>query len=493
MMTMKNAGSGKNADSGMLRNGRPAARAAFAGSTFLFVFALLLASALTGAIGCGGGRAEAEGDDAQRAHGEDLHAEHAHAQDAHAGHAHGGDAEAISDLDRPIAELIAERCEHDMLTHACDECRYETGIVKVSADLIDADGPLALAHATLLESKEGETHVGEVRLNEERSAFVCPRVEGTVHSILVDVGQVVQRGDALYTVTSAGFSEAKAAYRKARAALRLADAEQERERDLYAKKISPHKDVLEAEAAREDAAAAAQAAREQLLACGMNANEIERLALAGAETGSGNSAGGEALTVRAPFAGVVLERRLSIGANIGPGDELLLLADTSEMWIATSLYERELARVTGPRPGSGSLAYVEVPAYPGRVFEGRLDRFGGTLNESTRTLEARVIVPNPGGLLRAGMFANVRLLGTGSERVLALPAEAVLEDEGRRFVFIPLEAPYFIRRPVSTGRAWEGWVEIVDGLSAGDAVVGQGAFTLKSDVLRSKMGAGCAD
>ena len=79
------------------------------------------------------------------------------------------------------------------------------------------------------------------------------------------------------------------------------------------------------------------------------------------------------------------------------------------------------------------------------------------------------------------------------EGPLAVPSEAVLEDEGRSFVFVRLEGPYFVRRPVAVEHSEGGFVEVTGSLAAGDEVVARGAFLLKSDVLRSKMGAGCAD
>ena len=197
--------------------------------------------------------------------------------------------------------------------------------------------------------------------------------------------------------------------------------------------------------------------------------------------------------MKAPFDGTVLERNLSMGALVEPGQQLLLLGDTSEMWVWTSLYERELAGLLREQAKGTVLAHVEVPAYPGRIFAGRVERVSGIVDEATRTAKVRVVVDNPEGLLRAGMFARVHLHGDGSEQALTVPAEAVLEDEGRAFVFVPAEPPYFVRRPVMTGRAWDEWVEVTQGLTDGDMVVSRGAFALKSDVLRSKMGAGCAD
>lgn len=391
----------------------------------------------------------------------------------------------ISDLDRTVESLMSDRCEHEVPTYQCDECRYEVGIVKVAPDLLDEDGPLQTTHAVRRTTEESVAHNGEVRLNEERAAYLSPRMPGTVRSILVDLGAAVRQGQVLFTVDSPEFGEARSAFLIAQASLKLAEGTAAREKDLYEKKVCPRKDLLEAEASRDGARATCQAARERLLACGLGAEEIAQLSSDGARA--------MALPVKAPFDGTVLERNLNMGALVEPGQHLLLLGDTSEMWVWTSLYERELPGLLREQAKGAVLAHVEVPAYPDRLFSGRVERMSGTVDEATRTARVRVVVGNPEGLLRAGMFARVHLHGNGSADALTVPAEAVLEDEGRAFVFVPAEPPYFIRRPVLTGRAWGEWVEVTQGLADGDVVVARGAFTLKSDVLRSKMGAGCAD
>jgi cobalt-zinc-cadmium efflux system membrane fusion protein len=171
----------------------------------------------------------------------------------------------------------------------------------------------------------------------------------------------------------------------------------------------------------------------------------------------------------------------------------MLLGETDRMWVITSVYERELALLIERQSREQLVAEVEVPAYPGRRFTGQVDRLQGTLDSATRTARVRILVDNPGDLLRAGMFARVHLLLPGQDEVLAVPPETVLTDEGRDFVFVRALPPYFMRRPVDVGRAWPGWVEITAGLAGDETLVTRGAFLLKSDVLRSKMGAGCAD
>jgi len=91
------------------------------------------------------------------------------------------------------------------------------------------------------------------------------------------------------------------------------------------------------------------------------------------------------------------------------------------------------------------------------------------------------------------MFANVRVFLPGDEEAVAVPKAAVLSDEGRSFVFVHHHGEYWVRRPVEPGRAWHEWIEVKRGLSGKETVVADGSFLLKSDVLRSKMGAGCAD
>jgi membrane fusion protein, heavy metal efflux system len=392
-----------------------------------------------------------------------------------------------SDLDRPLDELAAARCEHGIPMYTCDECRYEVGFVKVAPDLVGPGKGIELATLARQPLMDAREATGEVVLNDGRAVWLSPRAPGVVRGIRVDIGEKVMAGQILYEVDSMELSEARATFVTARAELELAQATFARESDLFGRKICPEKDMLEAKASLQRAGAAERAARERLLRFGLANSELQSLPQEPPGPDSG------LLAVRAPFAGTVLERALGLGALVNPGDRTLLVADTSRMWIQTALYEREVAAVLELQTRQDVRAEVTVPSYPGRSFPGVVERVAGTLDESTRTARARVVVDNPGNLLRAGMLARVRLLMPAVGDALAAPADAVLDDEGRQFVFVRWHEPYFVRRPVRTGRAWPGWVEISEGLSAGQEVVAHGAFLLKSDVLRSKMGAGCAD
>lgn len=394
----------------------------------------------------------------------------------------------VSDLDRSVKDLLAVPCEHKIPMYTCDECRYEAGVAKAGEEMFDPaqGGKLATMRAGSRPLGGGSDSNGEVRLNEERAVYLSPLAPGVVRSILVDLGARVRPGQALFEVESAEFRQAKADLLRIEATLTLAEATATRERDLHEKGVCPRKDVLEAEAALGQATAERSAVLGRLIAFGLDQQAIDQLLLGGAVSQSG------LMPVRAPFAGTVLERSLSLGAQAQPGDKLLLLADTSRVWVITTVYEREVAAVLRAQKLGPVQAAVSVAAYPDLTFKGHVEQVGGTLDEATRTARVRVVVDNPDNLLRAGMFARVQMLMPGASGGLALPEQAVLEDEGRSFVFVRAEGPYFIRRPVTTGRNLDGWVE-VSGIEPGAEVVVKGAFLLKSDVLRSKMGAGCAD
>ena len=393
-----------------------------------------------------------------------------------------------SDLDRSVQELKAETCEHRVPMYTCDECRYEAGVAKAGPELFDPGkgGTLATMKAGARPLAGGKGSTGEIRLNQERAVFLSPLASGVVRSILVDVGARVRAGQVLFEVESGEYRQAKADLLRAEAALKLSAATAARERDLHEKGVCPMKDVLEAEAAHEQARADRAAVVGRLLAYGLGRSEVDAL-----RDGRGDPQSG-LMPVRAPFAGTVLERSLSLGEQAQPGSRLLLLADTSRVWVMTTVYEREVPAVLRAQQQAPVRAAVTVSAYPDTVFPGRVEQVSGTLDEATRTAGVRVVVENPANLLRAGMFARVELQLPEAGGDVALPEEAVLEDEGRSFVFVRMEGPYFVRRPVRTGRKQDGWVEVT-GLESGAEVVTKGAFLLKSDVLRSKMGAGCAD
>jgi len=418
----------------------------------------------------------------------ESHDDHGHGKaDTHDGHGHGAEK---SDLDRPVDEMWKEKCEHDVLQYTCGECRFELGTVKLVPDLLAGKGKPGIVATGKTGSRkvaESRTFTGEVKLSEGKTVHVATPLPGVIRNVYVDIGTTVAEDAPLFEIDSHDVAESKGDYLKKVAARDLAKTSADREAMLFARKISAQFEVQEAQARLAGAEIEVANARSRLLRLGVPRAEIESLDPKSPETMSGY------LTVRAPRGGVVLERHASKGERVEPGKDLVLVSDLSEVWVWADLREHDVPSVLGKVNGGVKFdAEVRSPA-GGKQYRGTLDVLSGTMNEQSRTVKARIVVPNPDGRLRPGMFVNIRVFLPGGGSVIAVPKAAVLSDEGRTFVFVHKEGDYWIRRPVTLGKRIGDMVEVRSGLAAGQRIVTDGSFLLKSDVLRRKMGAGCAD
>ncbi|MBW2732524.1 MAG: efflux RND transporter periplasmic adaptor subunit [Deltaproteobacteria bacterium] len=399
----------------------------------------------------------------------------------HEGHGH--EENEASDLDRPVSELFAATCEHNIKTHECAECRYEVGVVKADASLFEG-GLLKKSRAEMRAVALPLELTGEVRFDERRVAHLSTQAEGIIKNVHVTLGDPVKRGQALVEIESVAVGEAQAAYLESRGMLTLAKRNHARLDSLRKEGISSEKELLAAIQGRDAAQIRTVAALGKLTRLGMTASAARALTQA-------NSKG--RLVLRAPSGGTVLNMHAVAGELARAETSLVTVGDNSALWVWADLYDRDIALVSREQAKQPLAAVVGVKAYPGEEFNGTVDFVSPSMNESSRTVKLRVAVPNPEGRLLAGMFAQVKVFISGDQQVLAVPSKSVLADEGRAFVFVHHEADYYVRRPVAVGRTFAGLTEITKGITGSEVVVANGAFLMKSDVLRSKMGAGCAD
>jgi cobalt-zinc-cadmium efflux system membrane fusion protein len=265
--------------------------------------------------------------------------------------------------------------------------------------------------------------------------------------------------------------EAHATWTQAQAELRIAEADFKRAESLNAEEIIPRKDFLRAQADRDKAAAAVRNAADRL-----------RL-LGGAQAASGSGVAGFAVT--APFAGTVIEKKVTLGELGSPSEPMFTIADLSRVWIQADLPEAALAKVR-----MGANAKVTVPAYPGETFSGRVGHIGAMLDKDTRTIAARIEVANADGRLKPEMFATATIEAGGDKRdVITLPDAAIVLLEGQPTVFVYEQGAYEARQ-VEPGERVGGRTLLKSGLKAGDQVVTSGAYALKARKLKSQLGHG---
>ena len=206
----------------------------------------------------------------------------------------------------------------------------------------------------------------------------------------------------------------------------------------------------------------------------------------------GGTTGGS-IALRAPMDGAVLVMHAVPGEVARTDESLLTVGDNTTVWVWADLYERDIAAVNRGQAAGQLAASVSVKAYPGEEFPGTVDLVSPAMDESSRTVKVRVEVGNPDGRLLRGCSPPSRCSCRGRTRRWRFHASRCSRTRGGRFVFVHHHDDYYVRRPVVVGRTWAGWVEIKKGLEPAQTVVADGAFLMKSDVLRSKMGAGCAD
>lgn len=385
-----------------------------------------------------------------------------------------------------LDELRQRRCEHEMAIIDCDECRYEAGVAKISPQT--AKG-LVETWPVRMESQAIRrlTLTGEVQLDPTRVAQIASAGAGRVEEVRKHLGEKVEPGDIVAVVQSPQFGESQAAFLESRARLDLARRTFDRERQLHESKISSQADYLAARGELASAEASVAAARKRLQLFGWSGERIESLTVTDPDTSFGQ------LALTSPLGGVVIEQNAVRGQLVETTDTLYRIADLSRVWVWCDVYEADLAvlhdRIAS---GVGVPAQVRSGAFGLTVFHGMLDLIGSQLDRQTRTVKVRVVVDNSERRLKPGMFVRIAVGLDGDREVLRVPATAVLSDAGQTFVFAKLTDDLWIRRDVTTGPAQDGFVEVQAGLSDGDVVASRGAFMFKSEILKEKMGAGCA-
>jgi cobalt-zinc-cadmium efflux system membrane fusion protein len=319
----------------------------------------------------------------------------------------------------------------------------------------------------------------EIDYDRNRLAHVTPLVGGVIQAVHVDVGSRVEAGQVLVEIGSSEAASAKHAYVAAVLERDLRRQDVARERRLHEQKIAAERELQEAEAAFARAEAAVASTAQNLRNLG-----LDDAALAKIERTRDTTA---RYALRAPFAGEVIQRHAVLGEAVAAGDQILQVADLSRMWLELSVPESALSQL---RQGQDVTARFD--ALPGVIVHGRLDWIGSGLDPRTRLLQARAVVPNHDGLLKAGLYGEATITAGASTEMMAVPVAAVHTVDGAAFVFVQEEADLFALRRVELGLRLGDQMTVAGGLGTADAVVTSGSAALYTEFLKSRLGAGCA-
>jgi membrane fusion protein (multidrug efflux system) len=277
--------------------------------------------------------------------------------------------------------------------------------------------------------------LGNARANE--SVEIRPEITAAIVDISFEEGRFVEEGTVLVRLQN---SEPLADLAAAKAALVDSESQYRRASELFKTRVVSESQLEQLEAQRDADLAAVNAAEARL----------------------------EQTVIRAPFAGNLGLRRVSLGSIVNPSTVITTLDDTSQMKLDFDVPEVYLSRLE-----PGLVVSAHSAAWPETRFAGRVTSIDTRVDQVSRTVTARALLPNEDGHLRPGMFLTVTLL---KEDVLSLliPEQSIVPERSRQFVFVVDEAGMVERREISTGRRRPGEVEVLEGLEAGERVIAEG-------------------
>ncbi|MEO6759020.1 MAG: efflux RND transporter periplasmic adaptor subunit, partial [Saprospiraceae bacterium] len=334
---------------------------------------------------------------------------------------------------------------------------------------------------------------GLVTPNETRVARVRPLARGRILKVGVRSGDRVKQGQVLLTYDNIDLGEivgeylrASAAVQRARTEADLAKRSLDRANNLLGSGAIARAEVerRQAEFRNTESAIRAQQAEEARIH-----EKMHRFGLPESEIGAlTKSASGDLhreaspSTVRAPFDGTIIKAAAAEGETVQADQELFTIVDTATVWILADVYERDIAGVR-----EGAVATVTVNSFADETFNGKITNVSDALDPTSRTAKVRVEVPNPARRLKFEMFANISVPTTQSRSALVVPNSAIQQIGGKSVVFVRETPTKFEMREVEVGTRWPNSLEITKGIAAGDVVVSQGGFILKSELAKAEL------
>jgi cobalt-zinc-cadmium efflux system membrane fusion protein len=316
------------------------------------------------------------------------------------------------------------------------------------------------------------TAPGKVEANPNRISHVLAPVAGRVKSVLVVLGDQVEEGQPLLTIESpeAGAAEmnymqTQAQLRQSKSALAKAEKDLSRIRELYEHRATALKEVLNAE----NELAQAQSAADQSRAAADEA--LLRLEMLGLHPETHTYE----VVVRAPIGGKVLEIAVAPGEyRNDPNTSLMTIVDLSSVWVTSQVPESSIRLIQ-----KGERIDIELAAYPGELFHGRVERIADTVDPQTRTVKVQTELSNRDGRLRPEMFGNIHH-SHGSKSLPVVPVNAIVQSEDGATVLVEKSATEFERIRITPGESRDGVVPVLSGLNGGERVVTDGAILLSN-------------
>ncbi len=317
------------------------------------------------------------------------------------------------------------------------------------------------------------TLVGKVAYGEDRYSRISSPIQGRVLEVRAHLGERVQAGSVLLVLDSQEIAQAYSEYVKEDSDLQYATRARELAKDLYENKALPLKDLKQAENELIKARAEFRRAKERLLSLRVPAQELDKPLERQKITSR--------FEMKSPLTGIVVERNVTPGQSIGGDSGLVVftVADLDMLQVVADVYERDLALVK-----EGQFAKVSVEAYPDVSFPATVATIGDVVDPTSRTIKLRAWVNNKDHRLKPEMFARLHIQVGESTPLLMIPREAVLEVDGKQFVYVVEGVDRYVKREVKVSTISSDQVRVLEGLVSGQRIVVKGAVLIKGQEVK---------
>lgn len=305
---------------------------------------------------------------------------------------------------------------------------------------------------------------GKITFDENYTSRISSPILGRALSIKAQIGDKVKAGQVLMTIDSPELGSALADARKSYADLQLKNKAFERNSLLLEGGVIARKDLETSQSDLAQAVAEEQRANARLKNLGAQRNADERFML------------------RAPIAGVVVDRQVNPSSEVRPDAPapLFIITNPEHLWASIDLPERDLAKVV-----PGQKLAIQVDAYPDEIFSGNIDSIGVMVDPATRRINVRCTVQSR-GKLKPEMYAQISPLNTQNIKVIRLPNTALITEGLYSYVFVEVSPNHFKKRRVSLNSQEREFATVKTGLSVGERVITSGAFLLNSELAVAK-------
>jgi cobalt-zinc-cadmium efflux system membrane fusion protein len=312
---------------------------------------------------------------------------------------------------------------------------------------------------------------GKIAVDDDRTTQVFSPFSGRVTHVFVKAGETVRAGQPLFAVDAAEWVQGQSDLATALAQEKTAKAEEARRHALYETQGAALKDWQQSQSDLAAAEASLAAARKRLEILGVGAGVVDGLE----KRGPGGRAPADAV-VRSPVAGVVVQRSIGEGQTLasvtnGGSNAAMVVSDLSRVWLVGELREAD-----APKAKVGQTLQVRALALPDRTFQAKVDYVAPSVDPNSRRVAVRAEIANPDGVLKPEMFAEASLTLDGARQSVAVPENAVIYEGDTARVWVAHDGRRLELRQIQAGRAADGMVEVLSGLTPGERVATSGAL-----------------